>query len=489
MNPRRAIAMLLLLSAPLHAQEMVARVQHLDSLLPRVMDSAEVPGLLLVAFEARKPVAWRAWGVRNARGREPMDTSTVIEAMSLTKPVVAYIAMRLVDRGRLALDRPAWSYAPHPDLDDPRARSVTIAMLLSHSSGLPNWRPDGGELVFRFDPGTRFGYSGEGYVWLGMVIERVTGRSLADVARAEVFGPLDMPNSSLVWESRFERVMAAPHADAGPIAVRTSPKANAAASLRTTAPDFGRFVAALLAPRGITPASRDLMLRPRVQVEDSTMAWGLGVGIERPQPGGRLFMQWGDNWGYKGFLLVDPDRGSGLAYFANSNSGMSVRNTIVEALLPGPHPSLAWSQYEQYDAPVRQTRRELAATLGRAGTDSMVLQYRALRASMPATAFNEEMLNTMGYQLLRGGKVKDAIAVFALNVEQYPSASNPWDSLGEALAEDGQVACAIQSYGKAIELDPSNGNAVAIVAGLRAKQDSLTVPCAGLPRAMRAGSR
>ncbi len=463
------ILALLLLGTPLAAQEMRGRLARLDSILPVIMDSAEVPGLTLVVFEKGKPVAWRAYGVRSLRTNEPVDTATVFEAMSLTKQVVAYLAMRLADRGLLDLERPAYLYVPHPDLDDPRAQQVTGAMLLSHTSGLPNWRPEGGKLVFRFDPGTRFGYSGEGYVWLGKVIEQVAGKPLAEVARVEVFKPLDMPNSSLTWEPRFASNMAVPHADTAALAPRTSTDVNAAASLRTTGPDYGRFVTAILNAKGISRAARDRMFTPRINVADS-MYWGLGLGLERPAPDHRAFMQWGDNWGYKGFLLVDPDRGTGLVYFANSNSGMSVRNAIVERLLPGPHPALAWNRYEQYDAPARQTRREITATLAGAGTDSMIRQYRTLRQTRPPEAFDEEMLNTLGYQLLRAGKRKDAIAVFQLNVESFPTASNPYDSLGEAYAADGQDALAIANYEKSIALDPSNANAVEIVKQLRDKQ-------------------
>lgn len=464
-----ALLALLLCTTPLAAQEMRARAARLDSILPTIMDSAQVPGLTLVAFENGKPVAWRTYGVRNSRTKEPVDTATVFEAMSLTKQVVAYIAMRLADRKLLDLERPAYLYLPHPDLDDPRAKQVTLAMLLSHSSGLPNWRPDGGKLAFRFDPGTRFGYSGEGYVWLGMVIEKVTGKPLAEVARTEVFTPLDMPNSSLAWDPRFAGNAAAPHVDSGPLPVRTSSEVNAAASLRTTGPDYGRFVAAILNAKGISRAARDRMFTPRIAVADS-FYWGLGLGVEKPATGGRAVMQWGDNWGYKGFLLVDPDRGTGLVYFANSNSGMSVRNVVVETLMPGQHPALAWSRYEQFDAPVRQVRREITATLASAGTDSMIRQYRALRKVRPPEAFDEEMLNTIGYQLLRAGKNKDAIAVFQLNVESFPQASNPYDSLGEAYAADGQDALAIATYEKSIALDPSNANAVEIVKKLRDKQ-------------------
>lgn len=454
----------LLLAGPVASQDAAARLRVLDRDLPAIMDSAGVPGMMFVVFEHGRVAATRSYGVRSFATKVPVDSATVFEAMSLTKQVVAYIALRLAEQGKLDLDRPLVQYLPHPDLADPRSQRVTARMVLSHTSGLPNWRPDGGALVFNNDPGARFGYSGEGYVWLGKVIEELTSLSLAEAAQREVFQPLGMSRSSLVWEEAFAGDVAVPHAD-GPIAVRTSGQANAAASLRTTGPDYGRFIAALLAPTGLTRRSITMMLSPVVEVAPGVQ-WGTGVGIERGDSG-RAFFQWGDNFGYKGFLLVDPDRGYGIAYIANSETGMSVRNAILARMMPGSHPSVAWNDYEQYDAPTRQVRLALTQALTEGGVPAMTALYAELRASEPANAFNEAQLNTIGYQLLRSDRTRDAIAVFQLNVREYPTASNPYDSLGEAYAADGQVQPAIANYEKSLALDAGNSNAVQQLAKLR----------------------
>jgi len=456
----------LLLAGPLASQDAAARLRMLDRDLPAIMDSAGVPGLMLVVFENGRVAATRSYGVRSTATRAPIDSETVFEAMSLTKQVVAYIAMRLVDQGKLDLDQPLARYVPHPDLDDARSQQVTGRMVLSHTSGLPNWRPDGGKLVFNSDPRNRFGYSGEGYVWLGMVIEKLIGLPLAEVARREVFLPLGMTRSSLVWEDRFADDVAVPHADGpAPVQLRTTGNANAAASLRTTGPDYGRFIAALLVPKGLSRASAGIMLTPVIDVAPGVQ-WGTGIGIERGDSG-RAFFQWGDNFGYKGFLLVDPDRGEGIAYIANSESGMSVRSAILARMMPGTHPAVTWNNYEQYDTPTRKVLVSLIQALGDGGVAVMTTRYSALRASEPATAFNEAQLNTVGYQLLRSGRTKDAIAVFELNVGEYPAASNPYDSLGEAYAADGQVQLAITNYEKSLALDGNNSNAVQQLTKLR----------------------
>jgi tetratricopeptide (TPR) repeat protein len=146
---------------------------------------------------------------------------------------------------------------------------------------------------------------------------------------------------------------------------------------------------------------------------------------------------------------------------------MSVRDAIVQRMMPGSHPATAWNRYEQYNSPARITARRLNDAYAAGGVGALASTYQQLRQTQPASAFDESQLNTIGYQLLRSGRIKDAIAVFELNVRQYPAASNPYDSLGEAYAADGQVQPAITSYEKSLALDPGNTNAVQALARLR----------------------
>lgn len=170
--------------------------------IPRLLREGEVPGLSIAVIRDKK-IAWTgAFGVADPASGTPVRPDTVFQAASLTKPVAAYLALRLADRGVLDLDRPLWSILPHPQLEaDPRARQITARHVLSHTTGLPNWGD--GKLETRFLPGERFGYSGEGFVWLQKTVEKLTGTPLAELARREVFAPLGMTRSSLVWEEGF----------------------------------------------------------------------------------------------------------------------------------------------------------------------------------------------------------------------------------------------------------------------------------------------
>lgn len=99
----------------------------------------------------------------------------------------------------------------------------------------------------------------------------------------------------------------------------------------------------------------------------------------------------------------------------------------------------------------------LAATIASQGIDAAVGQYHQLEATQPAAYnFDQRELNSLGYELIRDRRFKEAIRVFALNVEAYPRSSNAYDSLGEAYMADGDKAQAIANYKIALSLDAAN---------------------------------
>jgi CubicO group peptidase (beta-lactamase class C family) len=106
----------------------------------RLIADARVPGLSMAVVRDDGTVEVTTAGVRNAHLGTALDAQTVFDAASLSKPVFAYAVLRLVDAGKLSLDTPLSRYAPDYVSKDARAAGVTIRHVLSHSSGLPNWR-------------------------------------------------------------------------------------------------------------------------------------------------------------------------------------------------------------------------------------------------------------------------------------------------------------------------------------------------------------
>lgn len=317
--------------------------------IPRLLREGEVPGLSIAVIRNRQ-IAWSgAFGVDPA-SRAPIGPETRLQGASLTKPVVAYLALRLADRGVIDLDRPLWSYFPEPRLErDQRARRITGRHVLSHTTGLPNWGKK--RLRTRFEPGERFGYSGEGFVYLQKVLEKLTGTPLHELARREVFAPLGMTRSSLVWE---EGVPGTAGVDAKgavqPLPRRT--EANAAASLLTTGEDYGRFLVAVLAGTGLKPETHAAMFQPRIQVGASFgdpssppqagIFWGLGWGLVEKE----AFWHWGDNGAWRAYVAMRRDGSAGVVYFANSHQGLRIARELAAMAMGGGQVGLDWLGYE-----------------------------------------------------------------------------------------------------------------------------------------------
>ena len=163
-----------------------------------LMQAARVPGAAIFCFEGGIGQVAVA-GVRNIAAGMPIDPRTVFQAASLSKPVVAYAALQLVDAGKLDLHDPLSDIVGPLVPGDADSLSISARHVLCHTTGLPNWRSERFPLRSYFTPGSRFSYSGEGFVYLQAAIEKLTGEPLEVAIKRIVFDPLAMQNSSFVW--------------------------------------------------------------------------------------------------------------------------------------------------------------------------------------------------------------------------------------------------------------------------------------------------
>lgn len=209
-----------------------------------------------------------------------------MNAASLMKQVLAHVALAVVE-----------------DLDEPIWRDVSTRHVLSHTTGLPNWR-DGDELIPLRPPGQRWGYSGEGFVLVQHAVERITATPLPDIADELVFGPLSMT------DTRFDS---------------PEPGYHGYRPLLTTARDYGRFLAHVL-------TIDDERWIPQWSIDD-TLAWGLGWGLELEPP--VHAWQWGSNPDASNFVLGCPATGDGVVVFTDASGGAPAYRSSVERHMPG----------------------------------------------------------------------------------------------------------------------------------------------------------
>lgn len=267
-------------------------------------------------------------GVADPEENRPVDASTHFEIASLTKTVFARCILQLEDRGLLRLDRPLREYSDEPlPTDDPAFRDVTARDVLTHATGLPNWGD--APLPLRFVPGTGFGYSGKAYTFLQNVVEKITGSRIDVLLQDEIFNPLGMKNAAMIWTGPLNRTLSRTFDADGVIEpLRSSCRRtvavepNAAFSLCVTISDYTKFALQLLSE----PETIERIRSFRNPVTED-VSWGLGWGLCR-----ETLWHWGDNDGFKAFVILDPTTKNGVVIHTNSFNGLDVCYEFIEEL-------------------------------------------------------------------------------------------------------------------------------------------------------------
>ncbi|MHC5538031.1 serine hydrolase [Singulisphaera rosea] len=289
-----------------------------DRFVKTYLDYYKIPGISVAVIKDFKVIYHHGFGVKNTTTREPVTDDTVFEAASMTKPVLSYMVLRLVDRGVLDLETPLYTYLPCEDLaHDDRHKRITARMVLTHRTGLPNWRS--GKLGFKVMPGSEFTYSGEGFVYLGKVVEHVTGKTLVDLCREEVFAPLGIENASLVWDEGVARLAATGHNGTTPLQTIKWDDPNMAASLHVDAKNYARFLIAVLEGKGLAAATSKEMLRNQQVTIPSRPRTSLGLGIVIEEtPLGVNYGHSGENPGFTSRSVLYPDQRIGYVLLVNN---------------------------------------------------------------------------------------------------------------------------------------------------------------------------
>lgn len=330
----------------------------------RMLEVTRVPGVAVAGIRNGGPALLFA-GVGRAGGPS-ITAGTFFPAASLSKPVFAWAVRNLAKQGKIDLNRPLQDYV---DLGlEGTARKITALHVLTHSTGLPNWRfQQNLPLASAFEPGTRWQYSGEGFVLLQRVVEKIVARPIAEYMRTAVLEPLQMTQSTYAWSPEIQNVAALGHDRQGALLERSlafyeqrnyqtlqksnldpasatyeqitaayqqnkqpflpvmlSP--NMAGSLQTTIGDYAVFLAHVL--KTITQSDD---FKARVDV-NRDIAWAPGWGVDRSFKTPSLF-HWGDGPGFKNFCWVQPARKSALVFFTNGDSGAALYAWLFRQLM------------------------------------------------------------------------------------------------------------------------------------------------------------
>jgi CubicO group peptidase (beta-lactamase class C family) len=348
----------------------------LDADVRQLMKSQEVQGLALAVIEDGRVAHVAAYGRRNVERNLPLTEDSILYGASLTKAAFAFMVLQLVNEGRLDLDRsiadllprPLPAYEDYGDLaGDERWRALTPRILLTHTSGFANfrWLEADRRLRFHHDPGSRYGYSGEGFYILQLVLEQALGLDIGKEMQTRVFDRFGMRNTSMAWRADFAANLADGYALNGtmePHDERSS--ASAAGSMDTTIADQARLWAGIVRGDGLSAAARAELARGQVPIRsahqfptlsDETdardseveLAAGLGLVTFRDSSGPAWFKGGHNDWTGNMVLCLEQ-RKRCVVLLANDVRAERIYPEIVRKILGQTRMPWHW-EYEWFD--------------------------------------------------------------------------------------------------------------------------------------------
>ena len=448
------------------------RQQELDRLVTKYHQLRQFHGTVLVADE-KGVIHKKGYGFANIEWRVPNTPDTKFRLGSITKQFTAMVIMQLVAEGRLKLDDTLTTHLP--DYRKDTGDRVTIAQLLNHTSGIPSYTSLPGffenesrtpftvaDFVkkfcsgdLNFEPGAKYAYNNSGYFLLGAIIEKVTGKTYAQALQERIFDPVGMkssgydvsatvlPKRASGYEFQLDGYANAAYLDMG--------IPYAAGSLYSTVEDLYLWDRALHGDKLLPAPLKLRMFTPGL----NNYAFGWAARPLKLHDGQTELANLSHGGGINGFVTLIirvPERKLLVVLLDNASSGgkLSELAAGLLSILHGIPPQ----------QPLPPVGAVVWSTLDKTSVTEAIARYRVLKATKSEEYdFSEEQLMGVGYRLLRAGRLADAIEIFKLNVETFPSSGNSHDSLGEAYLASGNKPQALVSYRKVLELLPGNEHA------------------------------
>lgn len=466
-----ALAVLCLLGLPgfAFAQE---KSRKIEELLALCHQHGQFNGAALVA-ENGKVIYKKGFGLASMEWNIPNQPDTKFRLGSITKQFTATLILQLVEQGKIKLDGKVSDYLP--DYRRDVGEKVTVHHLLTHTSGIPSYTSMPGFFAevsrnpygvadfvkkyasrdLEFEPGSKFSYNNSGYFLLGAIIEKVTGKSYEQVLQENILAPAGMKNTGYDHHNTIINRRASGYIKT-PVGYENAPYLDmslpyAAGSMYSTVEDLYLWDQALYGHKLLSARTTELMFKPNLD----NYAYGWVAGKAKLGETEEAVSTIGHGGGINGFNTLITrlvDNKHLIVLLDNTSQGRrldEINRAVINILHDRP-----------YAAPKKSVAEALLTTIIQKDVAAALKQYQELKAKQAGVYdFGENELNNLGYQLLGMKKIAEAVEIFKLNVEAYPQASNPYDSLGEAYLAHGDNELAVKNYRKSLELNPKNESA------------------------------
>ena len=455
-----------------------AKADKLEKLISAYAEYGKFNGSVLVA-EKGNVIYKKGFGLADMEWNIPNQPDTKHRLGSITKQFTAMLIMQLVEKGKLKLDVPISNYLP--DYPKKTGDVITIHHLLTHSSGIPNMTSFPGFLkdisrnayspeqlvnmsadsTLQFEPGKKYAYSNSGYLLLGYIIEKVTGKSYEQVLQENIIIPLRMNNTGYDHHGPLLKNRARGYEKNGRRYVNADfidmSVPHAAGALYSTVEDLYLWDQALYGNQLLRKENLELLFTKQIQSGmNYYYGYGWGNGEIRLGNTAERIETVGHGGGINGFntqLTRIPSDKSFIVLL--NNTGGAPLNDMTNAIA-------AILYDKSYDLPKRSVAYSLADKIETEGLTLALEYYKGVKDSV-GYYLDEREMNRTGYEFFETGKTKEAAAIFKLNTQAFPKSANTFDSYGEALMALGTKAEAIENYKQSVKLNPGNENGIKIL--------------------------
>jgi CubicO group peptidase (beta-lactamase class C family) len=304
-----------------------------DEYIKAEMQKQRIPGLSLAIIKDGQNILAKGYGIANVEHQVPVKPETIFQSGSVGKQFTATAVMMLVEEGKISLDDSINKYFT----DAPESwKEITVRHLLTHTAGTTDYPRDfdfrrdytedellkrAASIPLAFQPGEKWSYSNLGYVMLGILVGKVTGKFYGDFIRDRIFRPLGMNTARIISEADIVQNRAAGYRLAnGDLKNQqwVSPALNTTGdgSLYLTALDMVKWDAALYGEKILKKSSLVKMWTAVKLNNGKTHPYGFGWSLGEMR--GRHIIEHGGAWqGFKSYIARYIDDKLTVVVFAN----------------------------------------------------------------------------------------------------------------------------------------------------------------------------
>jgi CubicO group peptidase (beta-lactamase class C family) len=437
-----------------------ASAQSVDSIVQYYQSSYEVPGVSVGIIKGGRIIYKKAVGVTSVESRQPVTTRSDFHLASVSKTFAATAIMKLAAAGKVSLDQRLITYLPSFKMKDSSYQQITLRQILTHTSGIPDVRDydwahpqtDDAAVIryiqtfadqsLDFKPGTQFKYSNAAYNLLAAVIAQVTGVTFETYLQQEIFTPLQMTTTTFLKPSVMDSA-ALPHIADDNLQISVSKiypynRIHAASStLHSNVDDMLHWAQFWTTDTNSLKTIMTTGQRPLWGVDSMCLGF-FSTKID----GKKVVYHAGSDLGFRSFFAFVPADSLGVIVMANNNlvDTRAIAVNIIRGGAPDP-------------IPVYFLLKNVILTAGIAKTKDVYFSEK--NKSSSKYSFNAKDLDVLGRFLLDKKHYQEAIDVFLFNIELDPATAGWYDSAGDGYKAMGKHDLALESYQKALKIDPN----------------------------------